>query len=232
LEIDAFARQISSYIDFNTIRSTLISYDKNKDEVLEGATLTLGSEFLKNAADWDLYALISDYLKAFRIPEETIDLLVKMDGEKKYSKEAINWLKNYKFSGSVIGNPDISNHNLPFKPLIVITTESGIIDILGCPINFLFSTVENLSATWIETDKIGAHVFLEPNSPSEFFVYLEQRVSSHYKNMEKKNPGESAGNSIFNGYRYVCLTHELKIDVNLFNVAEKLAIEQANGTLR
>lgn len=227
-----FSRQIASYIDFNTIRNTLIAYDKNKNEVLEQSCSFLGSSSIINGEDWELYALISEFLDEFRVPEETIDLLVKMDGEAAYSAEAIKWLKNYKFLGKVMVNPDVSHLDLPFKPLIVTVAESGIIDILHYPLNFIFSTVENLSATWIEAEKYDARVFLEPNSPSELFTFFEQRVSSRYKYMEKRNPGESAGNSIFNGYRYVCLTQELKIDINLLDIAEKSAIRQANGTLR
>ncbi|WP_023603302.1 hypothetical protein [Aliivibrio logei] len=226
-----FARQISSYIDFNTIRKTLASYDKNKDEVLEQSCSFFGSPSIKNAQDWELYALVSEYLKEFRIPEETIDLLVKIDGTGVYSNEAIKWLKNYKFSGKVIGNPDINDPNLPFKPIIVAVAESGIIEIIHWPLNFIFSAVENFSATWREAEKHNIRAFLEPNSPSELFVYLEQRVASHYKYMDKTNAGSSAGNAIFNGYRYVCLTHELKLDINLLNLAEESAIQQANGTM-
>lgn len=227
-----FSRQIASYIDFNTIRKTLTAYDQNKIEVLEHSASFLGSQSLVNAEDWGLYSLISEFLEEFSIPKETIDLLVKIDGENIYSSEAIEWLKNYRFSGQVVPNPDVSHMNLPFKPIIITTAESGIIDILHCPINLIFSTVENFSATWRKIEKYEANVFLEPNSPSELFVYFEQRVASYYKYMDKNNPGESAGNSIFNGYRYVCLTHELKVDIHLLNIAEKSAIEQANGTLR
>jgi hypothetical protein len=232
LDKKAFSRQIASYIDFNTIRDTLKAYDKCKNDVLEKSVSFLGSQDLKKASDWGLYSLLSNFLEEFKIPEETIDFLLKLDGENIYSDEAINWLKNYEFSGKLVANPDVSHLNLPFDPIVMTIAESGIIDILHCPTNFIFSAVENFSATWRELEKYNPRVFLEPSSPSELFVFLEQSVSSHYKNMDKRNAGESAGNSIFSGYRYVCLTHELGIDTDLLAFAEKSAIEQAKGTIR
>jgi len=226
-----FSKQIASYIDFSTIRFTLKMYDKNKKETLEKSASFLGSQHLKSASDWGLYSLLSNFLEEFRIPEETIDFIIKLDGDNTYSEEAISWLKSYRFSGELTGNPDLADLDLPFDPIVMIVAESGIIDILHCPINFIFSTVENFSTTWRELDKFNPKVFLEPSSPSELFVFLEQSVANHYKNIDKRNAGEYAGNSIFNGYRYVCLTHELGIDIDLFNLVEKSAVEQAKGTL-
>lgn len=228
-----FARQISSYIDLNTIKNVLLSFDNNKQIVLKKSVSFLGSSCLENAEKWDLYALITDYLKNFQVAEESIDLLVKIEGDEKFSIEAIEWLKNYRFSGELRGKPNINIDTsiLPFEPIVAIIAESGIIDILHIPLNFLFNSVEVFSETWREMELIGAHVFLEPSSLSELFIYIEKRVAKHYKNLESNNAGTLSGASVFNGYRYVCATSDIPIDNRLLNISREGAIYQAKSTL-
>lgn len=233
MNIESFSRQISSYIDYNSLQKAVAELKGNLPTSKEKTVLLLGSEHLKNAEDWDLYNLIRDYLKEFRIPKECLELLVQLNADLSMDDEEIKWLANYKFTGELRGNPKLQNQpqNLSFTPLIAIIEESCILDILYYPVNFLLNSVEVLSDNWRQMQTINARAFLEPGSPSELLVYIEKRVASQYEHLEKINAGQNAGNSVFNGYRYVCLTSELPIDARLISFTQQASNNQAISTL-
>lgn len=228
-----YSRLISSYIDLNTIKDVLLSYDNNKQQVLEKSVSLLGSSVIKEPSDWDLLPLICDYLEHFRVAEESIDLLLKLEPKGSFSDEAINWLRNYRFSGQVRHkyNLGIDVSNYPFEPLIGVISESGIIDILHIPLNFLMSTIEQFSYTWNKVKEMGGRVFLEPSSPSELFIYIEKRVAMQYEHLDKNRPGEFSGTSIINGYRYSCMTFDIPVNIDFINTSIEASKMQANSTL-
>jgi hypothetical protein len=228
-----FARQISSYIDLNTIRQLLTSYEEDKSQVLEKSIYFLGSNVLNEPYDWDLLPLIEDFFKNFSLAEESLDLLLKIEPENSFSQEAIDWLKTYRFSGELRGKYDLNfdTSALPFEPIISVIAESGIIEILKIPLNFLVNAIEVFSNSWSIIKSVGARAFLEPSSPSELFNYIEKRVAMKYEYLEKNRPGEFAGSSVINGYRYICITSEVPIDSLLLKLSNETSIFQASSTL-
>lgn len=228
-----FSRQVSSYIDFNTIKRTLMSYTENKEKVMGESAYFLGSQNLSSNEDWGLYNLVCDYLSEFRIPEESISLVEKLEKEGLIDQEAIHWLKNYRFTGKLIKNPEISNdfNRLPVQPIILLIAEQCIIDILSIPINFLIGAVEDFSLTWRKVES-QMSVFFEPSSPSELLVYLEKQVALSSKNLKIVSPGSKFGDNIYVGHRYVCATSDLPMEPKTFNLARIYSHQQAISTYR
>lgn len=233
MNIESFSRQISSYIDYNSVHKVVAELKDNSPSSKEKTVLLLGSEHLKKAEDWDLYNIMRDYLKEFRIPKESLELLVRLNEDLSMDDEEIKWLVNYKFTGELRGNPELQNQpqNLSFTPLIAIIAESCILDILYYPLNFLVNSVEVLSENWRQMQTVNARAFLEPGTPSELLVYIEKRVASQYEHLEKIDAGQNAGNSVFNGYRYVCMTSDLPIDTRLISITQQVSNNQATSTL-
>ncbi len=232
MKIESFSRQISSYIDFKSLHKVVAELKDNSSSSKEKTVLLLGSEHLKKAEDWDLYNLIRDFLKEFRIPKESLELLVQLNENLSMDDEEIKWLANYKFTGELRGNPKLQNHphNLSFTPLIAIIAESCILDILYYPVNFLVNSVEVLSKNWRQMQTLNARAFFEPGTPSELLVYIEKRVASQYEHLERTDAGQKAGNSVFNGYRYVCMTSDLPIDSKLVSITKQASNNQATST--
>ncbi|ALI98583.1 hypothetical protein [Rufibacter tibetensis] len=233
MTIDSFSRQISSYIDYKTVVQAVNDLNNSKHTAMEKSVLLLGSETIHKAEDWDLYNLVRDFLSKFKIPKETLELLVNTNDNLSMDDDAIQWLLNYRFTGELKGNPKLHERpsNLSFKPLIAIIAESSILDILYYPVNFLINSVEVLSINWQEMKQLNARAYLEPGTASELLVYIEKRIASHYKNLEKFDAGEKAGNSPYNGYRYWCLTSELPIDIQNLKLAQELSLKQALSTI-
>lgn len=233
MNIESFSRQISSYIDYYSVYKVVTELKENSPSSKEKTVLLLGSEHLKKAEDWDLYNLIRDYLKEFRIPKESLELLVQLNQNLSMDDKEIKWLADYKFTGELRGNPKLQNdpQDLSFTPLIAIIAESCILDILYYPVNFLMNSVEVLSENWRQMQKVKARAFLEPGTPSELLVYIEKRVASHYEYLEQTDAGQNAGNSVFNGYRYVCVTSDLPVDERIISIAQQASNNQANSTL-
>ncbi|HEX9980158.1 MAG TPA: hypothetical protein VGB50_06305 [Flavobacterium sp.] len=227
-----FSRQISSYIDYNTLIYAITELKVNPDRALEKSVLFLGSEHLLNARDWNLYTLFSEFLKDFKIPESSLDLIVELEDVALVSAELSN-LKKYNFTGELRGNPSLQHipSNLHYKPIIAIYAESFILDILYYPANFLMNAIEVLSITWQKAKNANMSAFFEPSSPSELFAYIEYKIASSYELLNKANPGKNAGNSTFFGYRYVNITHELPINPILFSFVRDAAHRQAKGTI-
>lgn len=233
MKTESFSRQISSYIDFSSLNKVVAELKDNSTSSKEKTALLLGSAHLKKAEDWDLYNLIRDYLKEFRIPKESLELLVKLNENLSMDDKEIEWLANYKFTGELKGNLRLQNHpqNLSFTPLIAIVAESCILDIIYYPVNFLVNSVEVLSENWRQLQKLNSRAFLEPGTPSELLVYIEKRVASQYEHLDRTDAGQKAGNSVFNGYRYVCITSDLPVDLKLVSIAKEVSNNQATSTL-
>lgn len=232
MNIEAFSKQISSYIDYNTLISAINELKINSTLAHQKSALFLGSPSIEKAEDWDLYNLIRDYLKEFKISKESLELILKMNNISNQDVE-IKWLESYRFTGELRGNPKLETvpENITFKPVIAIIAESCILDILYHPINFLINSVEVFSETWRKMGAIEARAFLEPGAHSELLIYIEKRVASHYKYLEKMDAGEKSGNSVFTGYRYVCLTTDLPINSYLIQLTKDLSNKQALSTL-
>lgn len=233
MTVGSFARQVSSYIDFNTVLKVIHDVENNKAAAYEKSVLLLGSEHIKKAEDWDLYNLLKDFLSEFSIPKESIEFILQTHENLSIDDPIIKWLLNYRFTGELRGNPKLQNqpNNLSFTPLVAIVAESCILDILYYPLNFLINTVEVLSETWQKVKELKARAYLEPGTPSELLVYIEKRIASHYEYLEKYDAGERAGNSVFNGYRYVCLTSNLPVNDKLLKVAQEASFHQGKLTL-
>lgn len=233
MTVSSFSRQVSSYIDFNTIFKVIEDIEKSKATAYEKSVLLLGSEHIQKAEDWDLYNLVKDFLSEFSIPKETIEFILQTHENLSIDDPVISWLSNYRFTGELRGNPKLQNQpaNLSFTPLVAIIAESCILDILYYPLNFLVNTVEVLSTNWQKMKELKARAYLEPGTPSELLVYIEKRIASHYEYIENYDAGERVGNIVFNGYRYVCLTSDLPVNEKLLKVAQEASFHQSKLTL-
>jgi len=231
MTLEKFAKQLSSYIDYSTILQAIEVLQTDETKAKQKMTLFLGSKVLTTEQDWDLYAMINDYLSEFRIPKESIELIAKSE---QISPEdpSLKWLREYRFDGH-LENPENLKfpQNLNSNPIIAIVAENCILDILYYPVNFLLNTIETLSRDWHRAKELNARVFLEPSSPSELFIYIEKRIANKYEFLEKQNAGQYAGNNVFIGYRYICMTTEIPVNFELLKVTKQSANYQAMSTL-
>uniref|UniRef100_A6VW42 Uncharacterized protein n=1 Tax=Marinomonas sp. (strain MWYL1) TaxID=400668 RepID=A6VW42_MARMS len=227
MDLKEYSNQISSYIDLDSIRLALKHRTENINMDIFKMEFSLDNE----ATDRGFSSLVIDYLKNFRVSNDVIELIVALDGSDCYSKESISWVKNYKFDieSQINLQCDSSNNN---APLLSIKAENEILDIINCPIYFIYNCVCQFASTWSDDKPEGFNAFLQHSHPSELFVHIERRVAMTCKSFNKSRPGKNAQSSIINGYRYVCITDNLPIDERIFEVAKRFAFSQAISTLR
>jgi len=225
VDVKTYSRQVSSYIDLESIRYAL--HCRTQERVLGIKSIDVrlsedeeGNVFLK---------LIGDYLKYFSISNDVIELIRVLDGVDAYSEEAIASLKNYQFNNDVQLNQHNKNISTNADRKITVSAEADILQIISGPIAFLYNYVSHLSETW--HNDVPANVFLQHSQPSQLFVYIEREVAMTSKKYIKAKPGKNAKNEIVNGYRYVCLTSELPIDSKMMKISMDLAEYQASSTL-
>ena len=227
MDLKEYSYQISSYIDFDTLRKALKHRAENTKIDISQMEFSFDNEGINSVFS----SLVTDYLKNFRVSNDVIDLIIALDGIDYYSKESISWIKNYHFDlGSQLISHRASSLNTT-TTLLSIKAENDILDILYCPIYFLYNCVHQFASTWSSDKPTGFNAFLQHSHPSELFVHIERRVGMTCKSFLKSKPGKNAQSNIINGYRYVCISDSLPVNEQLLELSKKSAIQQAISTI-
>lgn len=234
MEPESFANQIAGHIDYCMVESVLERLTQNFEDATDITTLDFYSYSELASADWGTKLMVSDFIKNFRIPIETIEFCLSRDaGSLAPNDRAVSFLKEYRFRGQFYYMDEKGNmpEDLGRTPFIRLEAEDSILDILEAPMLFLLNTIKHFVTTWKKVKENNVSAYLDHNAPSELLLHIEKRVADNVERVNHQDAGLVAGNAMFIGYRYTCTTQEIPFNHTLIEEAKKSSQLKAKATL-
>ena len=221
MDIQRYSRLLSCKINIVKIKKVIIDLNNTPEIALKRDFILFRSSKMKSGIDWNLYKLINDYLTNFRIPKESLDLIIKLEKWSNEYSESIDWLLNYNFNGQIITN---SNSSSIFKhaPIIKIEAQRPILELIIYPIKFIINMVERCCELW--SSSVDINLYFASGHNSELLNYIEKNVALCNKHFKQINSETNTFNGLYVTPYYEAISYDLPIPEEILYQAKEASL--------